>query len=1057
VQEDLVDAELELGRHADLVPELEELVARHPFDERARAQLMLALYRSGRQADALEAFQEARRTLDEELGLEPSAPLRELERAILMQEPSLVAEPDPATAEERRKTVTVVSAGLTPTELADPELLRASIVSGVAAARAAIERHEGWVTTRAGDELLGVFGVPVSHEDDALRAARAAAELREAIEVDDLPLELRIGIDTGEALTGHGFVSGDVLRLAGHLQRTAASGEIVLGDSALTLVRHGVEGAKRKGGFRLAGVKPGAPVVASHADVPLVGRDRELAELEGRFEDACKTGRPQLVALTGDPGIGKSRLARELVARLEGEATALVGRCVAYGEGGTYLPLRELVSGIDFDAALAEDEQAELVARRVAELVGLAEGPGSVDEGFWAMRRLLSALASSLPLVLVLEDLHWADAQLLDFVDQVVERASGPMLVLGTGRPELLDERGTWHSRSLVLERLSAEDTLTLAAEVEPGVRARIVDLAEGNPLFAEQLLAYAQERGEAALEAVPPSVEALLAARLDLLEPDMRGTVQRAALIGREFSRAGLVALSPPAAAPVLSAHVLELVRRGFVHPERAAVDEERYRFHHALVRDVAYAALPKGERAELHEAFADWLGERPDALDETVGYHLEQAYRYRTELAPADRRAKQLATDAGGRLGSAGMRAWRRNDIPATIDLVGRATSLLPEDHPRRRELLCELGVAFEAGGDTGRAQETLERAVASADSAMDARVGYRGQLELAVVHFRREPEGTADALLEIAREAIPVLEHVGDDRGLGRAWLFAGWVHGGHHGRHADWEEAAERALEHYRRAGFPGARCLGNLGAALYYGPAPVWRAVARCEALLAEEADRVAGANVMRYLGGLTAMAGPFDQGRELIEQSRTLFEALGQVGAASYCDSVLGDVELLAGNVEAATRAWRALVTYCNDASDFSALSTTAADLADALYRLGEYEEAGHWSAESERHAATDDIGAQFAWRAVRAKVLARREEFREAEALAREALRLAEPTDALNKRANVQLSLAEVLGLAGQRNRAASAIEEALRLYEAKGNLVESENARRALAHMAA
>ncbi len=1052
VREDLIDAELELGRHADLVPELEELVELHPFDERARAQLMLALYRAGRQADALEAFQEARRTLAEELGLEPSPALRELERAILMQEPSLVAdEPGTAMAEERLKAVTVLSGALTPAEQVDPERLRAAIARGIAAARTAVERHEGWITTRAGDELLGVFGVPVAHEDDALRATRAAVELREAIAADELALELRVGIETGQVLTGHGFVSGDVMRIAGHLQRSAGPGEIVVGKTALALVRHGIEGRGGKTGFRLAAVKEDAPIVAGYPDAPLVGRDRELEELHQLFGDVVEADRPRLLALTGDPGIGKSRLARELAALVEGEATVVTGRCVAYGEGATYLPLREMVSAIDLDAALAAEEDAALVARRVAELVGLAEGTSSVDEGLWAARRLFSALAARQPLVLVFEDLHLAEQRLLDLVDQLAERATGPMLILCAARPELLDARERFRESALVLEPLDAEAALALAVAVAGDTEASVavVALAEGNPLFVEQLLAYSEERGAAALETVPPTIDALLAARIDLLDAGARSVAQRAALVGREFSRQALAAVSPAAERAALSGHVLELVRRGLIHPTPAATGHERYRFHHALVRDVAYGGLPKGERAELHETYGDWLGGEPEAADEVVGYHLEQAYRYRTELGPADRRAKQLAADAGARFGAAGMHSWRRGDVPTTIDLLGRATSLLPENDAGRRELLCELGVAFDAAGDTAHAEETLSGAVTSAEAAMDARNGFRARLELAHVAIRRDTEGHVQELLEVAGKAISTFEELDDDRGLGRAWLLKGWVLGGIHGQHAAWGDGAERALVHYRWSGFPAGTCLGQIAAALYYGPVPVSRAVSRCEELLLEERTGPIGrANVDRYLGGLMAMTGAVKRGRDLVMHAAAEFDDLGQTGAARYCNALLADIELLAGDVPAAREALQVLCRYAEESQDFGLVATAAPILAEALHQEGDYEAAGRWVAAARTHAATSDLLGQIAWRSVAAKLLAQ-EGRPEADAMSAEAVRRAQATDALNARAAALMARADVLHAIERPSDANDAIAQALALYEQKGNLAAERRAR--------
>ena len=885
-QEDLVDAELALGHHADLVPRLEELVDAYPYDERARAQLMLALYRAGRQADALEAFREARQTLADELGLDPSPALRELERAILLQEPSLVSpDGDAPAAAERRKTVTVLAVELSPAPEQDPERFRESLVHGITVARAAIERHEGWVTARSEDELLGIFGVPVVHEDDALRACRAATELRDA--AGEQPIVVRLAVESGDVVTGHGFVTGDVLRSTARAARDAAPGDVLVGARAIALVRHAVEGRGGTSGFSLDAVSPTAPVVVHHASAPLVGRGDELAGLRERFERATQAGRCAVVVVVGEPGIGKSRLVSELVRVVADEATVVTGQCVSYGEGAAYAPLREIVGAIDLDRALADVDDRQSIEEGVSDFL---EGRGSVDEGFWAIRRLLESLAGSRPLVVVLEDLHWVEPRLLDLVDQLVERARQPMLVVGAARPELLDERPAWQPWSLALDRLSDDDIGTVVASLESGleisVRARLVELAEGNVLLAEQLLAYAEERGEAALETVPPSVEALLAARLDLLDAEVRDTAQRAALIGRDFSRQALAALTPAAARQGLSTQLLDLVRRGLVHPELVTDAEEPFRFHHALVRDVAYAGLPKAARAELHETYADWLLEQEDAADEVVGFHLEQAYRYRTELAPTDRRAKQLASDAGTALGRAGMREWKRSDVAATINLLGRATTLLP---PResQRELLCELGIAFISSGQT----ENAEAALNSAERTEQRGIQLWARMELARRQLNTNPTATATELLELAQAAIPALEAVGDDRALGRAWLLAGFVQGGIRGRHSEWLNAAEEALVHYRRADWPVATCVQQIAAALYYGSTPVPEAISRCSALLKREAHESYGeANILVFLGGLEAMAGHVEVGQATVDRAATIYLELGHASSiASWC------------------------------------------------------------------------------------------------------------------------------------------------------------------------
>ena len=575
-QADLVDSELELGWHAELIAELETTIAERPFDERPRAQLMLALYRAGRQADALEAYHQARRTLDEELGLEPGAQLRELEQAILRQDTALDAPlAAPVVLEERRKTVTILFADLVEsTELAealDPEALRRVLDGYFAAARRAIEGHGGTIEKFIGDAVMAVFGVPVAHEDDALRAVRAAVDTRaavaalgEAVEREHgLRLELRTGINTGDVYVGDpghgGLVTGNAVNVAKRIEQAAPSGSIMLGAATLELVRDAVrvkavKPSKEKPlpAFRLLELVAGAPSVARYLEAELVGREDELRRLLAGFEEAKGEPPSQVVAVVGEPGIGKTRLANELVALVERDAAVLTGRCVSYGEGATYLPLREMIDGLDLGTVLGEAEDAELVAQRVSELVGLAEGTAPAGEGAWAVRRLFEALARQRPLLLVFEDVHWAEPTLLDLIEQLGERASGPILAVCIARPELLDERPAWAGRALVLEPLAEKESVALLASLPGGdeltaeARGRIVEVAAGNPLFAEQLFAYVAERGTGVLDDVPPSVEALLESRLDLLDSDERALLQRAAVVGREFAHRALVELWP-------------------------------------------------------------------------------------------------------------------------------------------------------------------------------------------------------------------------------------------------------------------------------------------------------------------------------------------------------------------------------------------------------------------------------------------------------------------------------------------------------------------------------
>jgi DNA-binding SARP family transcriptional activator len=1088
--EDRIDAELALGQGAELVGELEGLVAEHPLRERFRAQLMLALYRAGRQADALEAYQQARATLVEELGIEPSPALRQLEQAILRQDDSLgvdraVVPPARRAAAAaptawRRKTVTVLFAESTPLPGADPEAVQEANAGFAAELEETVARHGGAVQELAGDSAMAVFGVPAGREDDALRAVRAAAEIRaahEALRERTQAVELRVGVNTGEVLAGEAEdvrVSGEPVAVSKRLEERAEPGDVLLGPATLALVRDAVVAesvgplelrgrAEPLPAFRLVGVLEGAAGIARALDTPLVGRERELADLRRAFERARDGRRCAFVALVGEPGIGKTRLARELAASVGDEATVLAARCPSYGAGATYLPVAELVAQAAGDASeeaiaslLEQDEEGEVVARRIAELIGLAEGAASGGEAFWAVRRFVEALARERPLVLVLEDLHWAEPTFLDLVEYLSEWiADAPVLLVATGRPELLEARATWASAALPLEPLGELDAHALidnfgAAEVPPAVRASIVETAEGNPLFVEQLLAFAAE--EDAQGGLPPTLEALLASRLDRLERGERGVLERASVAGREFWRGAVLALSPAEEAAAAGRHLMTLVRKGFVRAARSALPrEDGFRFHHALIRDVAYAAIPKARRAELHERLGDWLDERGAGMGELVGSHLEEAFRLRTELGPADRAARRLAADAGVHLGRAGIRAFKHGDIPATVNLLERATALLPEEDAYRRELICELGLALRVAGELARAESVLAEAAEASRAAGDRRLELRAELELANVRLFSEPAEKAPEVERRATEAIPLFEALGDDRSLGRASLALASVRGDFYCVNSESEDAAERAAIHYERAGWTPAASLGQVATAMFYGPRPVDDAIRRCNALLLRASGSPAAeASILVWIAGLEAMRGRFDTAGQLEHLARRTWEELGQgVVAANACAVVAATIEVLAGNYARASHFLRASCEFCLEMHESAILSTRAAELADALYALERYDEAGEWARLAQKHGAREDRSAQFSWRSALAKVSARKGALEEAESLARSALDVVGQTDALNHHAKVLLDLAEVLRLAHRPDEAAGAVEDALTLYERKGNIVAARATR--------
>jgi class 3 adenylate cyclase len=1090
--EDRLEGELELGRQSQAIGELESLVAKHPLRERPVGLLMLALYRAGRQVEALEAYRRSRETLVEELGIDPSPELQRLEQAILRQDSELDLEAPPrrrlpTPAPDRRKTVTILFADLVEsTELGaqlDPEVLRGVLDRYFELVRATVERHGGIVEKFIGDAAMAAFGIPMLHEDDALRAVRAASELLEALAELNAKLEhgvalqVRVGVNTGEVLaadpgTGEPFATGAPVNLAMRLEQAALPGEILLGEPTYRLVRHAIEAEAvepveagslgRVSGYRLVNVGEATRPLGTAS---LVGRADELAWLRAAVAGVQAERKSRVVTVLGDAGVGKTRLAQEFV-RTSG-ARALVGRCVSYGEGATYLPLAEVVRQAvperpraAIAALLAGDDQAGLIAERVTQLTGQAEGAASTGEVFWAVRRFLEAIALEHPLVVVLEDIHWAEPTLLDLVEYLDAWTSeAPLLVLCLARRELLDERPGWggEDRVLALDPLAPDDAGALVAEVagdalDDAARARIVGIAEGNPLFLEQLLAFAEEAGSQALATVPPTVEALLAGRLDRLDPDERALLERAAVVGRDFSRSALLNLSPPDELASLDGGLTALVRRGllrFVRAER----EDTYRFHHVLVRDVAYAGITKEARADLHERFGTWLEQR-DGPDEIVGYHLEQAHRYGAELRPGDPELPALAKRAGDCLAEAGIRAWKRADTPATINLLGRAASLFPPGDPARVEALCELGIAQRWVGDMAAGKSTLNEAISGASAAQDHRLELRARMELAHLQLFTDRGSDPGELVKLANEAIPIFEELDDARSLGRAWRHIGYVRGAIQGHCAEWLEASEQAAGYYVRSGWSTSGCLSELAAALLYGPVPVPDAIDRCERLLRETTERVGAAHVRVYLGGLHALTERFDEALALLVDAETIYRELGEAFAlANNSGRIQGRVHLVAGDPESAERVLRDCCETFRRVHDEAALSSAASELGQALYAQARYEEARVWGRHAEEHAPAGDITAQFSWRGLAGKLLAQEGRLDEGESLALEAVRIVDRTDALTHRGEILLDLAHVLSSAERDAKAVTRIQQALELFDLKRNAASARTARSMLA----
>jgi class 3 adenylate cyclase/tetratricopeptide (TPR) repeat protein len=1001
-------------------------------------------------------------------------------------------------AGESRKTVTVVFTDVTGStslgEQLDPEALRGVMGRYFETAQTVLERHGGTVEKFIGDAVMAVFGIPQLHEDDALRAVRAAAELRERLAALNEELErergvriaLRTGVNTGEVVAGDPaggqfYATGDAVNVAARLEQTADPGEILVADTTYRLVRDAVdveaiEKLDLKGkadmvhAWRLLAVREGAPAFARRFDSPLVGRRTELELATDLFERAVSDRSCRLVTVVGDAGVGKSRLAGEVLADLGERAEVVVGRCLPYGEGITFWPLVEIVRQLEERAPLAEllapAPDGGAIAERVGEAVGAADASGSSEETFWAVRKLFEALARERPLVVVVDDIHWAEPTLLDLVEHVVDwTQEAPILFLCLARPEILEKRPEWavarpNAVLIYLEPLSRAESERLIATIggETKVagprRAQIAETAEGNPLFVEQMVAMLAEYGHEAEPVLPPTIQALLAARIDRLTGNERAVIERAAVIGREFWREALVELAPEGT-PV-SVALQRLVRKEFIRPERSSVFlEDAFRFRHVLIRDAAYAGISKEQRAEIHQRVAGWLEQTLPEYDEILGYHLEQAFRYRAELGPVGEDEAALARRATERLQVAGHRAFARGDVRAAANLLGRAVDLASAVGSPPIDALVELGSALADGGELSRADAVLSEAIEHARKGDDRRGELLATIEREIVRWSTTPAYDPAGYLDFIEQAVGAAEELGDDLVLAKAWRLLGDVRNVAL-RCDEWATAVRRALAHAERAGHEreADEDLIFLASAAYNGPTPANEAVSLCEAML-ERASRRARAGILTCLAGLLAMLGEFDRARASYAEAEEILEDLGFRTRLAGRTMIYGDIELLAGDLAAGEEKMRWGCAVLERMGETGRLSTLAARLAEVVYRQGRYEEADRFGKMSEQAATANDVASQAGWRSVRAKIAARRGDLERAEELAREAVVLMESTDALDMHASAFMDLAEVLRIAGRIDEAAAAAKRAIELFDAKRNLVAAQRARLALSEL--
>ena len=932
-------------------------------------------------------------------------------------------------------------------ESTDPEALRAVLARYFERMKEIVERHEGSVEKFIGDAVMAVFGVPVVHEDDALRACRAAVEMRNAL--PELGIRGRIGINTGEVVTGteERLATGDAVNVAARLEQAAEPDEVLVGAETVRLVRGAVElGEERllevKGKLEPVAAYPlvaAAGEISRRFDIPIVGRERERRALDDAWERVRSERACHLFTILGAAGVGKSRLTAEFLGSLD-DVPVVRGRCLSYGEGITYWPVVETV------LQLGRRPSDPRAAAAIASLLGESEEPAAADEIAWAFRKLLE---ESAPVVCVFDDLHWAEPTFLDLVDHVADWSrDAPILLVCIARPELLDRRSTWaggklNATTVLLEPLTAAETDELIelllgdAGLDETLRGRIRDAAEGNPLFVEQMLAMVGDSGHSDV-VVPPTIQALLAARLDQLDPSERGVLERGAVEGKVFHRGGVEALAPEERDVPMK--LMALVRKELVRPDRAQLaGDDAFRFRHLLIRDAAYDGLPKAARAELHERFAVWLethGGELIELDEILGYHLEQAHRYRTELGIGGDETERLALRAAERLGGAAERAALRQDATAAVALYERSVALIPDGQETFERRLRLIRVRMDSGDLDGARRDAdmlLERTWRDADGPRE----MRARLARANVVFNLE--GTTGAELQpLAEESLELFSTLGDDAGLCDAWWAVMLVeHGALRWRGA--MMAMERMAEHAGRIGdrLRISEASGIVLAAYMYGPFPVEEAIAWCEAHPSEHPFYPA------ILAQLEGMRGNFGRARELFRFARERSRERGQLLMAAVVAMGETEIELYAGDAQRASEVALDGVDELGRLGEKGWLSTVAGHGAQALYQLGRDKEAWRLTEAAAEAGATDDVITQMLILQVRAKILARRGEHAEAERLAREAVAWAEPTDAIDHTAAAHRDLAIVLAAAGRQDEALETLAKARELYELKGHTV--------------
>ena len=977
-----------------------------------------------------------------------------------------------------RKTVTVLFSDLVEStslaERLDPEALARLLDTYFREMRAIIEAHGGTVEKFIGDAVVGVFGVPHVHEDDAARAIGAALAMQEAVSrLGEGSLRARIGINTGEVVVtsvGDSLALGHAMNMAARLQQAAEAGAVLIGGRTRALVEGSfvledagsldVKGsAEPVAAARVVGRRDVSPRGWTGESV-FVGRERELAHVLDAIDEARQAQTCVTVTVLAPPGMGKSRLAAEIGRRVGDSVHFLVGRCLPYGEGITYAPLVDIVNSLvatnGTDAVrdiMTGESDADLVSS-VLELTASGASQSSPDETAWAFRRLLETLATQKAVVVVLDDIHWADPLFLDLVEYIATFSVGaPLTLIGLARPDLLDSRPNMltpraHSILVRLEPLADHEMAALLASsevIDDATRQRITETSGGVPLFAEQMAAF-QSEGHAD---VPPTVRALLAARVDRLEDPDRELLEVASVEGETFARATVAALSHEGARATLGGRLISLVQRDFVRPERSTDGRDAFRFSHALVRDAVYERMPRSLRSDLHERYASLLTatRNGDAPLDVVGHHLATAHSEMLALGDGEK-ARALALRAGKALRDAGAQAAARKQWQRAADLLGRAWDLLAAEPATRATVAPDLITTYAGLADFASRDAVHDEALRDAQTAGDMTTQLKIEMAAATTDAGRSIPGSSDRMREIGDAAIQHFTTTGDDWNLADAWITRAFAIGT--GDLPQMIAALRQAKVYADATGNESAQIVlwDELGGLMIAGDTPYSeiREFMLGEIAWAEErgiaftaADGLLGVAYCMYAAAEIAEA------RETLARVRDIFDGLpGDVPQRGEVYQVSGNFERDAGDSEAALGYLEQSRSLFDAMGNLSWWYGSSNGLAHALLDLGKWDRAAAVLDEIEKRTPIlTSRRIQGSELAARSRLALGRGELDQALDLARRAVDVVSGSGSLWSEGHIRERLADALFASGHHDEGRSELEVALRLYATKGVVI--------------